>query len=148
MKSVYFVYLQDQKHKRTITQSKHSAVEEKAAATKRYTLTQAKNRKHLNKLLAHCQACNQSSPPKNICSAQKKVSNRYYDIRVYQYSLLICAQHKYFFAYPDPLLVVASLFATHYSQTQEYADIPKIHGEQTMFSENFHCILGMSAYGT
>ena len=44
MKSVYFVYLQDQKHKRTITQSKNSAVEEKAAATKRCTLTQAQNR--------------------------------------------------------------------------------------------------------
>ena len=43
MKSVYLVYIQDQKHKRTITESKNSAVEEKAAATKRCTLTQAKS---------------------------------------------------------------------------------------------------------
>ena len=96
MKSVYFVYLQDQKHKRTITQSKNSAVEEKAAATKRCTLTQAQNRKHRNKMLGHCQACNQRSPSKNIRPTQKKVSYRYYDIRVYQYSLLICAQHENF----------------------------------------------------
>ena len=37
MKSVYFVYLQDHKHKRTIAQSNNCAVEEKAAATKRCT---------------------------------------------------------------------------------------------------------------
>ena len=67
------VYLRDQKHKRTITQqSKNSAVEEKAAATKRCTLTQAKNRKRRNKMLGHCQACNQPTPPKNICPTQKK----------------------------------------------------------------------------
>ena len=96
MKSVYIVYLQDQKHKRTITQSKNSAVEEKPAAAKRCTLTQAQNRKRHNKMLGHCQACNQPSSPKNIRPTQKKVSYRYDDIRVHQYSLLICAQHKYF----------------------------------------------------
>ena len=99
-------------------------------------------------MLGHCQACNQLSSPKNIRLTQKKVSYRYYDIRVHQYSLLICAQHKYFFPFPDPLLVVASLFAARNSETQEYADIPKIHGEQTMFKEEFLCNSGMSAYGT
>ena len=73
MKSVCLVYLQDQKHKRTITQSKNSAVEENAAATEQCTLTQPKNGKRLNKVLGHCQTYNQPSPPKIFAQPRKKL---------------------------------------------------------------------------